>query len=93
VSTHNRSTFKCPLCSTSNFDRQGLLDHVQKFHKNAQAVCPICVAQPWGDPNYVTGLYGHLLKRHKFDYDTTVDYNEEEDEVLKRVLLESMITK
>lgn len=88
--TINRSTFNCTCCSEKNLDREGLLKHVANKHKNSQAVCPICLCQPWGDPNYVTHLHGHLQKRHKFDYDTTVEYNEEEDEVLKKVLLESM---
>ncbi len=88
--TVNRSTFNCSCCKEKNFDREGLLKHVGNNHKNAEAVCPICLCQPWGDPNYVTHLHGHLQKRHKFDYDTTVEYNEDEDEVLKKVLQESM---
>jgi len=86
----NRSTFSCPCCPENNLDREALLTHVSKNHKKNQAVCPICICQPWGDPNYITHLNGHLQKRHKFDYDTTVEYNEDEDEVLKKVLLESM---
>ena len=86
----NRSTFNCPCCIENNFDREALLKHVAIKHKHEQTVCPICVCQPWGDPNYKTNLHGHLQKRHKFDYDTTVKYNEDEDEVLKRVLEESM---
>lgn len=68
----NRSTFNCPLCSEKNLDRDSLLKHVSKFHKKDMAVCPICLVQPWADPNYKTHLHGHLQKRHKFDYDTTV---------------------
>jgi hypothetical protein len=91
--TINRSTFNCPCCPEKNLDRESLLKHVRQNHKNTQAVCPICICQPWGDPNYITHLHGHLQKRHKFDYDTTVEYNEDEDDVLKRVLLESMQNK
>jgi len=86
----NRSTFNCPCCSENNFDRESLLKHVAKKHKNKKTVCPICVCQPWGDPYYITNLHGHLQKRHKFDYDTTVQYNEDEDEVLKKVLQDSL---
>ncbi len=53
-------------------DRDSLLKHVSSKHKNGMAVCPICLVQPWADPNYKTYLHGHLQKRHKFDYDTTV---------------------
>ncbi len=90
TNTVNRSTFQCPLCENNNLDRESLISHVKKSHRNAHAVCPICACQPWGDKNYITHLLGHLNKRHLFEYDTTVDYNEEEDEVLKRVLAESM---
>lgn len=90
----NRSTFNCTLCKSKNFDREGLIAHVTKSHKRTNGVCPICVCQPWGDPNYISSdLGGHLKLRHKFDYDTTVDYNDEEDEVLKRILLESIKDK
>jgi hypothetical protein len=88
--TVNRSTFNCPLCQIKNLDREGLIKHVKSKHKNDEAVCPICLCQPWGDPNYVTHLYGHLNKRHKFEYETTVDYNNDEDEILKKVLEESL---
>ena len=43
-----------------------------KSHQNYHGVCPICSIQPWGDPNYLTYVYPHLLKRHQFDYDTLV---------------------
>jgi len=56
----------------TNLSREGLLKHVQQIHRQGLAVCPICSVQPWGDPNYVTDLYGHMNKRHKFDYETTV---------------------
>jgi hypothetical protein len=90
-STVNRSTFNCSICDQKNLDREALIKHVAKNHKNIEAVCPICICQPWGDPSYITHLHGHLAKRHKFDYDTTVDYNEQEDDVLQRVLMESMM--
>ena len=51
---------------------------------------PICLCQNWGDLNYVTQLYGHLIKRHNFDYDTLVDYNDDKDAILQKVLLDSL---
>ena len=89
----NRVTFNCTVCPLKNFDRKGLIKHVEQSHRHCTAVCPICVCQPWGDPNYRTYLYGHLQKRHMFDYDTTVDYSNDEDEILKKVLMESMNDK
>ena len=89
----NRQTFDCTLCSMKNFDRVGYIDHIKKRHPNERGVCAICKCQPWGDPNYKTHIYGHINVRHKFDYDTVVDYNDNEDDVLQRVLLESMNDK
>ena len=89
----NRQTFDCTLCSKKNFDRVGYIDHIKKFHPKARGVCSICKCQPWGDPNYKTHILGHINMRHKFDYDTVVDYNDDEDEILKKVLLESMNDK
>lgn len=86
----NRVTFNCTLCSEGNFDRKGYIEHINKKHPNARGVCAICKCQPWGDPNYKTHIKGHLELRHQFDYDTTVDYNNDEDAVLQQVLLESM---
>ena len=53
-------------------DRKGLLKHASQKHPQGRAVCPICMVQPWGDPNYKTNLLAHLNLRHQFDYDTTV---------------------
>ena len=89
----NRQTFDCTLCSMKNFDRVGYIDHIKNRHPKERGVCAICKCQPWGDPNYKTHIYGHINMRHKFDYDTVVDYNDNEDEVLRRVLLESMNDK
>ena len=89
----NRQTFDCTLCREKNFDRVGYIDHIAKKHPNDRGVCAICKCQPWGDPNYKTHIYGHLNLRHKFDYDTVVDYNDNEDDILQKVLLESMNDK
>ena len=89
----NRQTFDCTLCKQKNLDRVGYIDHIQKFHPNDRGVCSICKCQPWGDPNYKTHIMGHINLRHRFDYDTVVDYNDEEDDILQRVLMESMNDK
>ena len=89
----NRQTFDCTLCTKKNFDRLGYIDHIKQIHPNDRGVCSICKCQPWGDPNYKTHILGHINIRHNFDYDTVVDYNNEEDEILQRVLLESMNDK
>ena len=89
----NRQTFDCTLCKEKNFDRDGYIKHIQRYHPNQRGVCAICKCQPWGDPNYITHILGHIEKRHMFDYDTVVDYNENEDEILRRVLEESKYVK
>ena len=86
----NRETFNCTICSEKNLDRKGLLKHINTKHlKNDYGVCPICLCQPWGDPNYKTHLRGHINLRHQFDYDTTVDYNNSEDAILQEILKKS----
>jgi hypothetical protein len=61
-------------------ERKGMLEHVSKFHKKKPGVCPICVAQPYGDPSYVSqNLSAHLNQRHQFDIDTYTDYEKEDD--------------
>ena len=89
----NRQTFDCTLCNEKNFDRVGYIDHIKNRHPNDRGVCAICKCQPWGDPNYKTHIYGHINVRHKFDYDTVVDYNDDEDQILQKVLMESMNDK
>ena len=89
----NRQTFDCTLCKEKNFDRVGYIDHIAKKHPNDRGVCAICKCQPWGDPNYKTHIYGHINIRHRFDYDTVVDYNDDEDQILQKVLMESMNDK
>ena len=85
----NRDTFNCTICTKKNFDREGMLKHIINEHGNAYGVCPICIVQTWGDPNYKTYLIGHMKKRHNFGYEETVDYNQDEDEVLRQVLEKS----
>jgi len=62
------------MCGESNLDRQGLLKHVAARHSGQSGVCPICVVQSYGDPNYVSkNLASHLNLRHQFDLDTVID--------------------
>ena len=89
----NRQTFDCTLCTKKNFDRVGYINHIKQSHPKDRGVCSICKCQPWGDPNYKTHILGHINIRHKFDYDTVVDYNDDEDEILKKVLAESLNDK
>ena len=89
----NRQTFDCTLCNDKNFDRVGYIDHITNRHRTQRGVCAICKCQPWGDPNYKTHIYEHINLRHRFDYDTVVDYNDDEDQILQKVLMESMNDK
>ena len=41
----------------------------------------------WGDPSYRTAsLLSHFELRHRYDYDTTADFSQDEDAVLQQVL-------
>ena len=83
----NRSTFTCPVCKEANLDRKDLLKHVAKKHHGSSGVCPICLVQQYGDPNYVSkDLSGHLKLRHQYDLDTYTEYENEDDAILQRVL-------
>lgn len=89
----NRSTFSCPFCSQSNLDSKGMLKHVNNYHKNERqsVVCPICASMPWGNPNQKSGDFvQHLNLRHNFEYDTYVDFNNDEDAILQQVLAQSV---
>ena len=98
--TSNRSTFACPFgdrgCAAVNLDCKGLIDHLQKIHRNEgdkTGICPVCVSMPWGDPNYVcNNVINHIQRRHQFDYIEYVDYAESQDEdaVLAAVLAKSL---
>ena len=89
----NRSTFACPFCDAKHLPRMALLAHLTDTHGEGAmrpAVCPVCAAMPWGDSNYVSpNLLMHMQHRHRFDYDTTADFNQDEDAVLQEVLRRS----
>jgi len=86
----NRSTFRCPFCEADHLPRADLLEHLRTAHADCYgrpAVCPVCAAMPWGDASYQSAnLIQHMMMRHQFDYDSTADFGESEDDVLRRVL-------
>ncbi|XP_044296238.1 E3 ubiquitin-protein ligase RNF114 [Varanus komodoensis] len=92
----NRFTFPCPYCNERNLDQEGLVEHCRKYHSMdaKRVVCPICASMPWGDPNYRSANFmEHLQRRHQFSYDTFVDYDADEDDMMAQVLLRSLRDK
>ncbi|XP_051832531.1 E3 ubiquitin-protein ligase RNF114 isoform X1 [Antechinus flavipes] len=92
----NRFTFPCPYCPEKNFDQEGLAEHCKMYHSTdtKSVVCPICASMPWGDPNYRSANFmDHIQRRHQFSYDTFVDYDVDEDDMMNQALLRSLIDK
>ncbi|XP_028926728.1 E3 ubiquitin-protein ligase RNF114 [Ornithorhynchus anatinus] len=92
----NRFTFPCPYCSEKNLDQEGLVEHCKRDHSldAKSVVCPICASMPWGDPNYRSANFiEHIERRHRFSYDTFVDYDADEDDMMNQVLLRSLMDK
>eukprot|EP00403_Amphidinium_massartii_P025697 CAMPEP_0178391552 /NCGR_PEP_ID=MMETSP0689_2-20121128/11224_1 /TAXON_ID=160604 /ORGANISM="Amphidinium massartii, Strain CS-259" /LENGTH=317 /DNA_ID=CAMNT_0020012103 /DNA_START=168 /DNA_END=1121 /DNA_ORIENTATION=- len=93
----NRCTFTCPLCKMANLTTEALLEHCRKLHAAdasgpVAAVCPICAAMPWGDPNYVSSDFlSHITLRHKCDYATLTDFEMDEEAILALVLQQSAL--
>ncbi|KAK0061765.1 RING finger protein 166 [Biomphalaria pfeifferi] len=81
----NRSTFFCPYCNKANLLRDQLIQHCSNDHHNdlKKVVCPICASMPWGNQNLKSSNFlRHLHTRHKFDYDTYVDFEQDDDAML-----------
>ncbi|CAH2303272.1 E3 ubiquitin- ligase RNF114 [Pelobates cultripes] len=90
----NRFTFVCPYCKEHNLDQDGLVDHCRKYHFSdpTPVVCPICASMPWGDPNYRSANFmEHVHRRHRFSYDTFVDYNTDEESMMHDALVRSLM--
>ncbi|XP_036915777.1 E3 ubiquitin-protein ligase RNF114 isoform X2 [Sturnira hondurensis] len=90
----NRYTFPCPYCPEKNFDQEGLVEHCKLSHSTdtKSVVCPICASMPWGDPNYRSANFiQHIQRRHQFSYDTFVDYDVDEEDMINQVLQRSII--
>uniref|UniRef100_G3NDD4 Ring finger protein 166 n=1 Tax=Gasterosteus aculeatus TaxID=69293 RepID=G3NDD4_GASAC len=84
-SVPNRSTFVCPFCGAGQLDQQALVELCMDSHRNDPSkslVCPTARMRPSAPSNFLQ----HLLHRHKFSYDTFVDYSIDEEAALQAAL-------
>mmetsp|Transcript_9130 Transcript_9130/g.19810 ORF Transcript_9130/g.19810 Transcript_9130/m.19810 type:complete len:345 (+) Transcript_9130:327-1361(+) len=93
----NRSTFSCPFCPERNLTPQALTEHVEAKHSlphgrgSPPAVCPICLAMPWGETGYMTrDFLSHLKMRHRCDYTVLTDFDADEEAMFERAMRDSM---
>ncbi|XP_075559782.1 E3 ubiquitin-protein ligase RNF166-like isoform X2 [Dermacentor variabilis] len=92
----NRFTFPCPYCEMDNLDLAALRDHCNANHYNSphSVVCPVCASMPWGNPHQKSiNFLSHLNLRHRFEYDTYVDYGIDDDDALQQALEASLKEK
>ncbi|KAI5706910.1 hypothetical protein M8J75_012499 [Diaphorina citri] len=63
-----QQSFTCPFCGKMGFTESALHEHVTADHtvSTFEVVCPICAAQPGGDPNLITDDFAsHLSLEHR----------------------------
>lgn len=92
----NRFTFPCPYCETDNLDLTALRVHCNDKHADSSqsVVCPVCASMPWGNPHQKSiNFLSHLNLRHRFEYDTYVDYSIDDDDALQQALEASLKEK
>lgn len=90
----NRSTFQCPFCPRANFTLIHLRQHIKKRHReeDQHRICPICASMPWGDKTTVSSnIYQHIKTRHRFDYETYVNFEQDEETMIREALQASLI--
>uniref|UniRef100_A0AAG5D0Y3 RING-type E3 ubiquitin transferase n=1 Tax=Anopheles atroparvus TaxID=41427 RepID=A0AAG5D0Y3_ANOAO len=61
-------SFTCPYCKRMGLSDAALLEHVSAEHTDTglEVVCPVCAAQPGGEPNFVTDDFArHLSLEHR----------------------------
>ncbi|XP_062500820.1 E3 ubiquitin-protein ligase RNF114-like [Corticium candelabrum] len=86
-------TFNCPYCEKRRLDCGGLLAHLNEKHatERTAAVCPVCAAMPWGNAHQKSSnLIKHFNLRHKFEYDTYVEFERDEGESLRAAIAKSL---